>query len=447
VTIEAEYFRSLTKTATLHDDQVDTRILLHDLGSYVSALPADEVIHYLLVPQKVNAEVNIPIHLGIVYDTEQEANAAGGYDHTIVNQLGTSYVKHVSGGANDEFLFYSRNLDHNVSAPNLDFDFYPVHEGEWSTGGRVYGFTKKNTGSDNATFHLKTNTPKSAEVVRIASNPKGAVSVTGSGLCSGNQYRSAIFELANYHPFYFDAKINGSGTSMDGEGEEVIDDIQISYEPDQTIVLDFNIASFIAENGGQNVEVDPFGTEFDVYIDAPMFELDPNQDLVSSGKLEEDPNVEGRFVYHVDADENTENNYEKKVKFLPKSIVSSGEIKIAADPDVVVYYEKTFRISNSSIEGKIQYNDGGVYRNVPANSFVPFEMLPTYNRIGVVTVHDDGDFEIRLRSEYKYDWNLDDIKLQFTDESGKIYEAGYDSLDNLYESLEKGEAIKLEPIS
>lgn len=356
-------------------------------------------------------------------------------------------MKHVSGGANDEFLFYSRNLDHNVSAPNLDFDFYPVHEGEWSTGGRVYGFTKKNTGSDNATFHLKTNTPKSAEVVRIASNPKGAVSVTGSGLCSGNQYRSAIFELANYHPFYFDAKINGSGTSMDGEGEEVIDDIQISYEPDQTIVLDFNIASFIAENGGQNVEVDPFGTEFDVYIDAPMFELDPNQNLVSSGKLEEDPNLEGRFVYHVDADENTENNYEKTVKFLPKSIVSSGEIKIAADPDVVVYYEKTFRISNSSIEGKIQYNDGGVYRNVPANSFVPFEMLPTYNRIGVVTVHDDGDFEIRLRSEYKYDWNLDDIKLQFTDGSGKIYEAGYDSLDNLYESLEKGEAIKLEPIS
>ena len=447
VTIEAEYFRSLTKTATLHDDHVDTRILLHDLGSYVSSLPADEVIHYLLVPQKVNAEVNIPTHLGIVYDTEQEANAAGGYDHMIVNQLGTSYVKHVSGGANDEFLFYSRNLDHNVSAPNLDFDFYPVHEGEWSTGGRVYGFTKKNTGSDNATFHLKTNTPKSAEVVRIASNPKGAVSVTGSGLCSGNQYRSAIFELANYHPFYFDAKINGSGTSMDGEGEEVIDDIQISYEPDQTIVLDFNIASFIAENGGQNVEVDPFGTEFDVYIDAPMFELDPNQDLVSSGKLEEDPNVEGRFVYHVDADENTENNYEKTVKFLPKSIVSSGEIKIAADPKVVVYYEKTFRISNSSIEGKIQYNYGGVYRNVPANSFVPFEMLPTYNRIGVVTVHDNGGFEIRLRSEYKYDWNLDDIKLQFTDESGKIYEAGYDSLDNLYESLEKGEAIKLEPIS
>jgi hypothetical protein len=195
------------------------------------------------------------------------------------------------------------------------------------------------------------------------------------------------------------------------------------------------------------VEVDPFGTAFDVYIDAPMFELDPNQDLVSSGKLEEDPNVKGRFIYHVAADESTENTYEKKVKFLPKSIVSSGEIKIAADPDVVVYYEKTFRISNSSIEGKIQYNYGGVYRNVPANSFVPFEMLPTYNRIGVVTVHDDGDFEIRLRSEYKYDWNLDDIKLQFTDESGKIYEAGYDSLDNLYESLEKGEAIKLEPIS
>lgn len=456
VTIEAEHFASLTKTATLHDDDVDTRILLHNLGSYVAALPADEVIHYLLVPQKVNAVVDIPANLGIVYDTEREANAAGGYDAVIENQLGTTYVDYVSGGADDEFLIYSRNLDHNTYAANLDFDFYAVHEDEWSTGGRVYGFTKKDTGSDDATFHLITNTPKSAEVVRIASNPYGSESVTGSGTCTGNQYRSAIFELANFHPFHFEALINGEGTVVDGENEEVTDEILISYEPDQTVVLDFEVASFrsqmIGDDGdilpdSQQVDVDPFGTAFDVYIDAPMFDLDLNQSLVESGKLVEDPDVAGRFIYHVDADESVENGYIKSINFFPKDIVSSGEIKITADPEVVIYYEKVFRINNSSIEGTIQYNDGGVLKDVPANSFVPFEMLPTYNRIGVVTVHDNGEFEIRLRSEYKYDWNLDDIKFQFTDEAGNTYETEYSSLDELYDSIVNGESIVLQPVS
>lgn len=451
VTIEAEHFAPLTKTATLHDDDVDTRILLHNLGSYVATLPADEVIHYLLVPQKINAVVDIPAHLGIVYDREP----TGGYDAVIENQLGKTYVKYVDAGADDEFLFYSRNLDHNTSAANLDFDFYAVHEDEWSTGGRVYGFTKKNTSSE-ATFHLMTNTPKSAEIVRIASNPYGSESVTGGGTCTGNQYRSAIFELANFHPFHFDATINSDGTIVTGENEEVTDDILITYEPDQTVVLDFGISSFRSQMIGadgevlpdsEQIDVDPFGTAFDVYIDAPMFELDPNQTLVTSGKLEEDPNVEGRFVYHADADESVENGYVKSISFLPKNIVSSGEVRITADPEVVIYYEKTFRINNSSIEGILQYNDGGVIRNVPANSFVPFEVLPTYNRIGVVTVHDDGKFEVRLRSEYKYDWNVDDIKLQFTDENGKTFETEYSSLDDLYNSLENGESIVLQPVA
>lgn len=456
VMIEADHFASLTKRATLHDDDVDARILLHNLGSYVAALPADEVIHYLLVPQKVNAVVDIPAHLGIVYESIAEANAAGGYDDVIVTQLGTTYVDYLVSGNSDEFLFYSRNLDHNTSAPNLDFTFYEVHEDEWSTGGRVYGFTKKEGGTADggATFHLITNTPKSAEVVRIASNPYGSESVTGVGTCVGNQYRSAIFELANFHPFHFYATINNTGTIIDGDDEETVDDILITYDPDQTVTLDFEITSFRSSMVGNNgeilpddkqVDVDPFGTAFDVYIDAPMFELDPAQSLVTSGKLEKDPVIEGRFVYHVNADEDIENGFDKSITFLPKDIVSSGEVKITADESVVIFYEKTFRIGNSSIAGTILYNDGGVLRNVPANSFVPFEMLPTYNRIGVVTVHDEGQFEIRLRNEYRYDWGLDDVKLQFTDESNKTYEITFNSLKDLYTTVKNGESIVLQP--
>ena len=71
-------------------------------------------------------------------------------------------------------------------------------------------------------------------------------------------------------------------------------------------------------------------------------------------------------------------------------------------------------------------------------------MLPTYNRIGTVTVDASGQFELRLRSEYKYDWATDDVKFQFTDEQGVIYEKTFDSLSALKASL-SGQII-LEPV-
>ena len=439
VTLEADHFVSLTKTATLHDDQVGARILLHNLGSYVAELPADEVIYYYLVPQKINAPVELVTHLGVIYDTKAEADAAG-YDEAVTDQLGTHYVKFVEPGADDEFLFYSRHLDHSK---NVDFTFHPVNEDKWSTGGRVHGFTR-NAGAGimgDAVFYLVTNTPKSAEVVRIASNPKGEVSVTGNGVCNGKQYRSAVFELANYHPFHFEAKLNGTGTVVTGENKEVVDNVLITYRPGEPVYLDFDLKSFRSQMVGidgnilpdsQQVDVDPFGTAFDVYIDAPMFELDMNQSLVKQGKLEEDPDRAGRFIYHVDEDKDVESGFEKRVKFLPKNIVSLGEVKISADDSKVIFYEKTFRVNNSSITGRIMYDDGTGIKDVPANSFIPLEMLPTYNRIGTVTVNEDGNFEIRLRSEYKYDWNLDNVKFQFIDDNGTIYEKEYDSLEDLY---------------
>ena len=453
VKIEAKHFAPLTKTATLHDEEVDARILLHNLRSYVGALPADEVIYYYLVPQKVNAVVELETHLGVIYETEEEAEAAGGYDELVENQLGYYYVSYVDPGANDEFLFYSRNLDHKA---DIDFTFHPVHEDEWSTGGRVYGFTR-NASSSSGVFHLVTNTPKSAEVVRIASNPYGEVSVTGSGTCTGNQYRSAIFELANFHPFHFDATMdyvgaeNGPiGTIVEGENKEETDEVLLTYDPDQTVTLSFEIEEFLSSIHGddgellpddQQVLVDPFGTAFEVYIEAPMLELVDDQPLVAAGKIEADPVVDGRYIYYVDGDVA---EY-PSISFRPKGIVSSGEVKITADEDVIIYYEKTFRVGNRSIAGTLRYNDGGNIKDVPANSFVPFEMMPTYNRIGVVTVHDNGEFELRLRSEYRYDWNVDDIKLQFTDDNGNTFEVEYTSLDALYNALENGDDIVLQP--
>ena len=327
VTIESKHFNKLTKTATFQSE-VNQWILLHNLRSYSAEQPADEVIYYYLVPQKVGAVVDFPTHLGkdIVWNP----------DHTVA-----SYTP-IEVGAADEFLIYSRFLDHNERRNDLDFTFFPVAEEEWSSGGRVYGFTKNAGGAEDfgATFHMITNTPKSAEVVRIASNPKGQPSVTGSGLCNGAQYRSAIFELANYHPFHFAATINGQGTVVEGSNEESVDNIQLSYMPGQSVKIELDITSFTSTNKDQNgnllpldqqTSVDPFGTAFDIYIDAPMLKIDESSELFISGKLRRDERREGRFIYHVEADREAERSGTLAALITDSKVenqVGSAELKL-----------------------------------------------------------------------------------------------------------------------
>jgi hypothetical protein len=321
-----------------------------------------------------------------------------------------------------------------------------------------------------------TNTPKSAEVVRIASNPKGLPSITGNGICEGAQYRSAIFELANFHPFHFSATVNGAGTVVSGANEEVEDDILLSYMPGQSVNIEIDITSFTSSNKDQNgnilpleeqESVDPFGTEFEIYIDAPMLKIDESSELYKSGKLRRDNNKEGRFIYRVEANREDERasglsslsalavdskaqnqaGERKVLPFLTKSIVSAGEIVISSDETKVVYFTKRFKVQNSSITGVLQYrraSDGAIVA-VPEGSFVPFEVEPTYNRIGTVSIHANGTFELRLRSEYKYDWNTDNVKLQFIDDAGITYEKVFSSIGALYSSL--GAAIILEPVN
>ena len=455
VTIEAEHFQSLTKTAIFRAE-TNYSIILDNVRHYSAEMPADEVIFYYLVPQKINAPVEIETHLGnnAVWNTSTMQ-----YDYSPV-----------TASADDQFLFYSRNLDHNEDAAiNHYFNFTPVDPSRWSTGGRVHLFTRTDlspTPTNGAVFYMNTNTPVSAEVVRIASNPES----------TGNHYRSAVFELANYHPFHFAAQINNQGTIVNGEAPEVQDNIMLDYMPNQDVYIDIDITSFTSTIRGdgntgilpdsEQVSVDPFGTEFDIYIDAPMLKLNDADDLVVSKKLEAHPTIEGRFVYHVSASRDEEREFgsfsaaavdskaaagqsgeRKRLAFKTKSIVTAGDITISSDESKVVYYEKIFKLQNNSITGVLSYREKGTDNvlRVPEGSFVPFEMLPTYNRIGTVAVSSNGEFELRLRSEYKYDWSTDDVKFQFTDAAGRIYEKTFDSLSALKASL--GSQIILEPVN
>ena len=508
VKIEADHFEPLTKTATFVQE-TNQRILLHNLRSYVGALPADEVIYYYMVPQKKHARVEFTSHLGEVFRTKPNS-----YDATFTDALGTYYVKYAAPNADfstpnvDEFLLYSENLEHNHDLPGdtYYFDFYKIDASKWSTtAGRVLGFYRNPRGTigKGAVFHLRTTTPKADEVVRVATNPYGSPSITTGNVgelaamnysvptCTGRGlYKSAVFELATFSPFNFSAQVDVSGEVYGEETpvgtNESVSDLFVKYKPGQPVNISFDVTSFMSSISGlssqEQLSVDPFGTAFEIYIDAPMLELDKS--LLPAGwlvpgadgkaKLEEDPSVPGRIIYRVDADREVERQYfsgsqalmkdnavldlfrqptivnqageRKTIPFRTKQIVSAGDIVISSDDDVVVYNQKRFKVQNASITGKIFYMKNGVKTAVPAGSFVPFESLPSYNRIGTIALGDGGQFELRLRSEYKYSWDTGMVKLQYT-EGNSTFEKEYYSLSAMYEELESGNDILLEEIN
>jgi hypothetical protein len=299
-----------------------------------------------------------------------------------------------------------------------------------------------------------------------------------------------VFELTTFHPFHFSAQVKDKeGNTIPaspyagdyGRVQPSVDNVLLSYEPGQKVDVEFDVTSFKSNmqdvSDADQVSVDPFGTAFEIYIDAPTLKLDESAVAAAglSDKIKKSSTVPGRVIYTVEADREEERikgnfsiaalaadtatkdavnketitvNQEgerKSIPFKTKSIVSAGDITVSSDEDVVVYYKKIIKIQNKSIVGKLRFREGGiVVKDVPIGSFVPFEVLPSYNRIGTVAVEQaDGTFELRLRSEYEYSWSTGRVKFQYTSE-GKIYEKIFTSLSNLYDTLLTNDTIILE---
>lgn len=459
LTVEAKHFQPVTKRTTFQND-VNNYILIHNLRSYVAAQPADEVIYFYLVPQKKGAIVEFPTHLGEKFESYEDAIAEGYtlgseqwgvIDHSFTvggNTIGnTEYYKYLSPDENDEFLFYSKYLDH---AKTEFFKFYNVDETSWGTGGRVFGFTRTDaTGLPGygAQLHMITNSSRSEEVVRVATNPKGQPSVKGTGTSQSTPYRSAIFELSTFQPFHFAATFNGEGTVVEGRHEEDIDEVEIPYGAGEEAEIEFDITSFMSDietvdDLAQELSVDPFGRQFEIYIDAPNFELADN--ALPSGKLREDTSVPGRFIYTVDASRETERTHfssstvkiqdnskldylrkpisggvnqsgeRKTIRLKTKNIVSAGNIVISSQEEEVVFYKKTFKVNNKSITGTIKFGENeSSLTDIPARSFVPMETVKDGTRIGSMTIHENGKYELRLRAEYDFNWETDKITFEF----------------------------------
>ena len=438
--VESEFFEILTKDYTY--SEVQEEILVEDLTLYTPGdddeiFAKDEPVQYRLVPQKVNAFVQFKIQHG----------SAGKADGKMFE--GT-----------DEFLLYSSNLtkyeDKELAAmdpviiPECSFES-PVEEGtQWGSGGRVYKFYPVDQSESKSEYniYLKTNKAKSAEVVRIASYHDGPNTPSDEAY-KGNTYKSITFELANNDPFKFSSTLENT----DGQTDETEDDQVVwTYGYQQKVDLELDITSF---KGTDGVSADPFGTEFKVYIDAPMLEIHPDGGIDESKFYEES---EGRFVYVVDEDRgeertasaayvttpsldftpcNINQDYERKIlPFRTKSIVSEGTITISSEKDVVVFDDETYTISNKLIEGTVKYKpeDSSAEQAIKKGAFVTFERSRDGTRIGIMNItNDEGSYTLRLRQEYTYSWQDDPVSVHYRTSDGKLYHADIESLESFFD--------------
>ncbi len=431
IMLEAQCFETLTKTFTYSANQYAITVSglsVYDNSGSGAPLPgyaADEVIYYRLVPRKRYADVKFDM---------------------VMTDLSTG--RNFGVGGDDEFLLYSSNLD-GVSDSECTF-VVAENAGIPSSDGRVLAFKPNSPGGSEYSVHMLTNCPNSAEVVRISSNQTDYLSMFGSGQYSGNMYRSVVFELANYRPFRFAAQVNGTGTTEpEGQdGGETVDHLSWTYGPGHAVDISIDITSFAGTDGKS---VDPFGEEFEIYIDAPMLSLDESRleaCNLTEDKLRADPSVPGRFVYTVDPDRAAERKFgtsdalqddpgvdrtgeRKTLPFVTATPVSAGDIVISSNQEKVVFDAKTFTVTNESIIGTLLYEvSPGSGIPVPEDSFVPFELVRNNSRIGSVSVGAGGSYELRLRKEYQFNWYSDAVQLMY-EKDGVSYTASFQSLSSL----------------
>ena len=540
VHLEAEFFETITKNVIFSGyNHTHRRLFVKGLHSYGNAYAQDEELYYMLVPQKKAS----PLIFTLQLQERQSNNTYAPYNH----------AANPEQNGKDEFLIYTKyltfydeyfkeNPNQYAEIKNLAWEgeVIMVNEESWSTNGRVMAFRpvyNSNFKEENVTIntnyglqsdgsyniYMLTNSSNSKDVVRVSSNntysphafktPRNSQTEYDHNY-DGNEYRSVIFDVAHYRPFRFAAQVkvadeNGNNAKtipadaallsneVDGSQEENIDEVPLSYKPGQQIDILLDITSF---KGSDGRSVHPFGEtfgeEFEVYIDAPMLEIDEARmpdNWKAANKLKRDPRTPGRFIYTVSKkraderyfgfapahnkdeatfryddyggvvpkdkwgdnylDENGNMNQEGERKCLPfkkTSITSKGDIVISSNKEKVVYWDKTFKVKTEHIIGTIKYKMGDEEKLIPHNAFVAFVRQRTGARIGVVTITSDGNFELNLRDEYQFNWTDDPIDLYYTVD-GKTYHFNYTKngvakavdLDLLYNLVEEGTPIVL----
>ena len=525
VHLEAEFFETITKTVIFSGyNNTHLRVFIDGLHNYGNNYAQDEDLYYMLVPQKKAA----PVVFTLMLQERQNDGTYKAYDHT----------KNQKSSSQDEFLIYTKflsfyddyfqdNPDQYDEIKDLAWEGEVLHfnEAMWNTSGRVMAFRPYNyndrvttdpyglqtDGSYN--IFMLTNSSSNKDVVRVGSNThfnNHAFTNDRNGTpydhttYDGNEYRSVIFDVAHYRPYRFAAqiKISDGGSNetitpaanellsneIHGSQEENVDDVLFSYKPGQQVDILFDITSF---KGSDGRSVHPFGehfgTEFEIYIDAPMLEIDyerlqpywlkANNSKLTVDKLRKHPTIPGRFIYTVERKREDERAFgcgeahnkdlstscydeygrlqtnvtqnqageRKCLPFKKTAITVNGDIVISSQADEVVYWQKRFSVDTQHITGQIYYKKNGQELPVPKDAFVAFVRLRTGARIGVVTITQNGKFELNLRDEYQFSWSDDDIDFYYTDSDGTVYNLINQkiNLDGLYTRMMNNDSIVL----
>lgn len=508
--IESPYFETEEKTFTFTSS---TRSITLTNATATNPTASDEAekMWYVLVPQKAGAPVVLNLQLK---DGANNTEAGKYDEFFLYSQYLDHYTDDMFSSVRDAINATTTDawMSSNYTSGTADYfpcQFAPVNETLWGSGGRVFAFIQRpgfssidfsninadllsNVNKGHFSVYMQTNRAKCAEVVRISSNQPSAkaafLTTTTSGIYDTNSsdantyankgetygYRSFVFELANYRPYRFEASVTGVQTpnNIDHDTEstepEAIDDVLWSYEPNQEIEIQFDITDFKAADG---TEVHPFGQEFEIYIKAPMLEKSANS-ILNDAKLYYD-NTKECFVYKVASTRDGDNgeksgtlptNHDdggrrkegerKSLKFITKYIVSEGQITISSNQEQVVYQSKTFNVQNTPITGKITYSEeNSPEKPLPSKAFVSFTRVNNSSRIGSIVVSNDGSsstFELRLRKEYEFSWQNDEVQLYYSvpqdnivedDKTYKVtnyYTANYSSLSALYAAMAGG---------
>ena len=522
VHLEADFFETITKTVVFSGyENTHRRVFVENLHEYEYSYAQDEKLYYMLVPQKKASPLIFTLDL-------QERQSDGSYtnlDHS-ANPEKNKF---------DEFLVYSKTFsfydEYFADNPGTYEDMEDrAWEGEvtmidresWSTNGRVMAFRTLDSDATGVgryglqsdgtyNIYMLTNSSNNKDVVRVASNNAYSAYVfqndregnAYSGNYNGNEYRSVIFDVAHYRPFRFAAQVQvydnesekvtvpASDDLLSNEVhsslEENVDDVTLSYKPGQKVDILLDITSF---KGSDGRSVHPFGEvfgeEFEVYIDAPMLEIDETRlpdNWKAANKLRKDPVVAGRFIYTVSkkrADEKAfgyaeahnkdlatsryddyggivpnvtidQTGERKLLPFKKTSITSNGDISISSNKEKVVFWDKTFEVKTEHMKGTLKYQKDGQVLAIPHDAFVAFVRMRTGARIGVVTLTENGQFELNLRDEYRFEWGDDPIDFYYTDKDGKVYNFNYTDngvkksvdLELLYSLLQNNEQIVL----
>lgn len=428
VTLESQNFNRHIESVVVDNTKYDNYIEVENALEYNHNGTS---VNYILVPPKKHAPV-----------TFQLATMAPGDPATAVG---------VTTG--EEFLLYSKNLDHYADDdPRLDdefkaqFDctFAPYRQETWTNDGRVFGFyPRADIPSGKFEVYMETNSPKADEVIFVVSNNRNSPSVkNGSENYAGQLFRSATFELANYHPFNFSANI------ITSKSEEVFDDEVVVDVNDASLKLYFDITSF---EGADGKSVDPFGTAFEVYIDAPMFEIDtddPNMEMrfitdVTAGGLKLEQTESGRIIYRVSmsreeefwsskqfggvdvavVDQKAESQkYERKyIALRPKSKTAvGGSITISADPEIVTFNSQTFDVTCKALSFDLKF--GTDEADAPVGHSVSFYNKATGDRIYSTTVSQAGKCDFRFNLSRPFDLDNDEVTM-IMQHGGKYYSA------------------------